>query len=185
MRGSRSAIRTTACPDGISTGAGFRYRAPLGPRVKGDVEPGRVGTPSSPARRCDWSPRPPFTGPPLPASGQPSSVRDGAVPSAQYPSGVHPGPTAIAADRTVDGTLREGWSTQGREVFAAWILVLMAAAIAVLLLASRQSDPSDLRLPQWYDPPVAGAPAWADALSAWRGGNSLPAWGGTGNRSLR
>jgi hypothetical protein len=96
----------------------------------------------------------------------------------------HPCGTATAASGQVfKGNDRAGWSTEGREVFSAWILALLAAALAVLLLASHQPSRSDLRLPQWSDPPVAGAESWADDLFAGRVGNSAPALGNTGNGS--
>ena len=46
-------------------------------------------------------------------------------------------------------------------MFAAWIVVLLVAALAVLLLASHQPNTTDLRLPQWSDLPVAGTESGA------------------------
>jgi hypothetical protein len=84
---------------------------------------------------------------------------------AAYPSSVHSGRTAIAVHQAFNNKVRGGWSNEGREVFAAWILALLGAALAVLLLASHQPSTSDLRLPQWSDPPIAGAESWADDLA--------------------
>jgi hypothetical protein len=69
--------------------------------------------------------------------------------------------TAVTLPQSFTGKDRAGWSNESREVFAAWLLVLLAAAIAVLLLASRAPGTGDLSLPQWYDPPIAGAEGWA------------------------
>jgi hypothetical protein len=155
MRVSQSPVQKRTFPDrtAAASDAGLRHRVPLGPRAN-DGTAGRSFAP----RRCDCSPRPAFTEPPLPATEDGRSIRDGAA--APHSNSVHAGRTAIAAHQALDSRVRLGWSNEGREVFAAWILVLLSAALAVLLLASHQPSTSDFRLPQWSDPPIAGAESW-------------------------
>jgi hypothetical protein len=56
-----------------------------------------------------------------------------------------------------------------REVLAAWIMVLLAAAIAVLLLSFHEPRADDRRLPRWHEPPVLDSGEWANDLLARRG----------------
>jgi hypothetical protein len=178
MRVSKSAVQKSAFPGGTATreGADLKHHAPVGPRARGDIVPCRVGTQSFPARRCDWSPRPTSTVPPLPAGDELPSIGDGTISPAPYPSSAHSGRTAIAAHRAFNSKVRAGWSNEGREVFAAWILALLGIALAVLLLACHQPSTSDLRLLQWSDPPV-GAESWADDLMPGRDENLVSALG--------
>jgi hypothetical protein len=151
---------------------------------KGGTEPRRLTDTFSP-RRCDWSGAPT---PLIPTPLTDKEVRSGSNPAELAPpfsNQTHPYGTAAASGQVSKGNDRAGWSTEGREVFAAWILAVLGAAFAVLLLASHQPSTSDLRLPQWSDPPVAGAESWADDLLAGRAGNSAPALGHTGDRSSR
>ena len=177
MSVSKSAVQKRTFPDGTASGldADLKHRAPLGPLAKGDTEPCRVGTWSFSARRWDWSPRSTLTEPPLPADDERRRVSNGATSPAPYPSSAHSRRTAIDAHQAFNSKVASGWSNEGREVFAAWILVLLVAALAVLLLASHQPNTKDLRLPQWSDPPVAGAESWVDDRSAGHDGSLAPA----------
>ena len=56
-----------------------------------------------------------------------------------------------------------------REVLAAWIMVLLAAAIAVLLLSFHEPRTDNRRLPRWHEPPVLDSGEWADDLLVRRG----------------
>jgi hypothetical protein len=173
MRISKSAVRSRAFSDGTATGADadLKHRAPLGPCLKGDLELSRVKTDGFLPPRCDWSPLPTSNEPAPPARDELCSISDGATSPSPYLSGIHPA-TILHGFNRKD---RAGWSNEGREVLGAWLMVLLGVALAVLLLASHQPNASDLRLPQWSDPPVAGAEDWTDDPSAGRNGNLAPA----------
>jgi hypothetical protein len=153
--------------------------------VQGGGEPHRLTDSFSP-RRCDW---PGVLTPAIPTPLTDKEVQPGSKPAElapPFPNKMPPYGTATAGSGQVSqGNDRAGLSTQGREVFAAWLVALLGAALAVLLLASHQTSTSDLRLPQWSDPPIAGAASWADDPLAGRDGNSAWALGGSGNRSPR
>jgi hypothetical protein len=93
-----------------------------------------------------------------------------------FPDGAAISVPAIAALQVFNSKVRAGWSNEGREVFAAWILAL--AALVLLMVVSLQSSTSDLKLSQRSDPPV-GAENRADDLLPGREVNLLPALGNT------
>jgi len=174
MRVSRSALQKSAFFEGTATGANtdLKHRAPLGPQTKGNTEPCRVGNRSISPRRYDWYPRSTSTEPTLPAGDELRTISDGPTSPSPHLGSIQ----SVTAAHGFNSKDRVGWSNEGREVFAAWILVLLGAALALLLAASHQPSTSNLRLPQWSDPPV-GAANWADDPSAGRDGNLGPAFG--------
>jgi hypothetical protein len=91
---------------------------------------------------------------------------------------------AAPAPQGFDAENQERGANDGREVLAAWLLVLLAVAIAVLLLVCHEPATEDFTLPRWYDPPVAAADVWADELMASRDGDVLPASGSSARRRL-
>jgi hypothetical protein len=172
MRDSKSAVLNRPLPQRAAIAG------------KGGTEPRRLTDTFSP-RRCDWLGAPT---PLIPTPLTDKEVRSGSKPAELAPpffNKTHSYGTAATSGQVSKGNDRAGWSTEGREVFAAWLLALLGAALAVLLLASHQTSTSDLRLPQWPDPPIAGAESWTDDLLAGRDGNLAPALGNTGNRSPR
>jgi hypothetical protein len=72
-----------------------------------------------------------------------------------------------------------GNSNSIREVLAAWIATLLAAAIGVLLLAFHEPGTDDRRVPRWYEPPAADAGEWADDLLVRRGADLMIARSGS------
>jgi hypothetical protein len=163
MRVNNSAVQKRDFPNGPATGAAaeLKHRAPLGSYLKGDLELSRVETDSFSPRRCEWSSRPTSAEPTIPAGGERRSTSHGATSASPHPGNIHSATPARGFNRKD----RAGWSNEGREVFGAWLLVLLGAALAVLLLASHQTNTSGLRSPQWSDPPVAGVQSSPDDLA--------------------
>ena len=64
----------------------------------------------------------------------------------------------------------------------AWIVVLLAAAIGVLLLALHEPCTDDRKVPRWYEPPVADAGEWADDLLVRRGADLMQRSGSSAAR---
>jgi|HubBroStandDraft_6_1064221.scaffolds.fasta_scaffold318852_2 hypothetical protein len=83
---------------------------------------------------------------------------------------------ALHAHETHSNGLDDGLSMRNahrvpfiREVLAAWIMVLLAAAVAVLLLSFHEPRTDNRRLPRWHEPPVLDSGEWADDLLVRRG----------------
>jgi hypothetical protein len=77
---------------------------------------------------------------------------------------------------------RKSNSSSISEVLAAWIVVLLAAAIGVLLLALHEPCTDDRKVPRWYEPPVADAGEWADDLLVRHGADLMQRSGSSAAR---
>jgi hypothetical protein len=61
-----------------------------------------------------------------------------------------------------------------RELVGAWIVTLLVVALGVAVSSHHVPDVHDrVVVPQWYDPPVAGAEPWENQASGPRGGDLI------------
>ena len=60
-----------------------------------------------------------------------------------------------------------------RRAVVAWVVAIWAIAIGAFLLVFREPRTEEYMVPQWHQPPFAGAEAWGDGISVLRGTSRL------------